>query len=165
MAEFVVAGPTRVCAVSGRTLTAGERFYGVLSESAGVVTRTDYAAECWTGPPPNAVAYWFGRIPEVNSPRRPTIDDAQLLALFTQLATAQDASRHQLRYAVTLLLMRRKKLKFEDVRRSADPGTPDVLIVRDARTGTRYDVPDPHLTEADLATVQDQVLSALGWTA
>ena len=62
---------------------------------------------------------------------------------------------------VALLLMRRKKLKFEDAQRK--PDGPDVLILRDGRTNKRLEVTDPRLTEEQIDAVQDEVFRVLGW--
>lgn len=158
MPEYAIAGPTRVCASSGRALAAGEKFYGVLAESAGKVARADYAVECWTGPPAGAIAFWQGRIPQDGAAKKPTFDEAHLGALFAQLAGAVEPERVNLRYAVALLLMRRKKLKFEDLKRTPER---DVLILRDAKSGTRHEVTDPRLSDAEIAAVQDQVFAVL----
>jgi hypothetical protein len=56
--------------------------------------------------------------------------------------------------------MRRKRFKFEDVRKDAAGET---LTVRDTRTGDRHAVADPGLTEAAMAAVQDEVFRVLGW--
>lgn len=159
--DFDIAGRVRVCAATGRELKPGERVYGVLTESAGKFVRADYAADAWTGPPPDAIAHWNGRIPSSDRTVKPTFNDTLLLDCFDHLAGAEDPSRVSFRYVVTLLLMRRKKLKFEDTRRKAD-GT-EVLVLRDARTGRRHEVPDPKLPDDQIEAVQRQVFQVLGW--
>lgn len=159
--EFAIQGPTRRCVASGRALMAGERYYGVLTEEDGKFVRRDYAAESWGGPPPDAIAHWAGRIPATDAPRKPTFNDGLLLDCFDHLAGSADPGRVNFRYVVALLLMRRKRLKFEDARRNPDGSS--VLVVRDARNGARHEVPDPKLTEAEIAAVQDEVFRVLGW--
>lgn len=159
--DFDTIGSTRRCAITGRELRAGERVYGVLTESAGQFARVDYSAEAWSGPPPEAIAHWCGRIPFTSRPAKPTFNDAILLDCFDHLAGATDPNRIHFRYVVALLLMRRKKLKFEDAKRKAD-GT-EILVLRDARTGRRQDVPDPKLSEDQIEAVQQQVFQVLGW--
>jgi len=65
------------------------------------------------------------------------------------------------RFVVALLLMRRKRLKFEDARRTSSGSF--VLVVRDARGGARYEVDDPRLDEAEIEAVQAEVFQVLGW--
>src|SRR5690349_13689558 len=124
--DVEIQGPTRVCAVSGRDLKPGERFYGVLVDTNGQFVRRDFAAEAWTTPPPGAVAYWAGRVPDAEKPRKPTFNDDLLLDCFHHLAATNEPDRLNFRYVVALLLMRRKRLKFEDAYR--DEHRRDVLM-------------------------------------
>jgi hypothetical protein len=161
MPEHDIAAPSRTCAASGRELAPGQRIVSLLVEDAGGWLRRDYAAEAWPGPPGACVAYWQGVVPDAGRPRKPVINDDLLLDLFRHLAESPDEQRMRFRYVVTLLLMRRKRLKFEDVKKT--PGG-DVLIVRDAKAGTRHEVPDPRLSDDAIAAVQDEVFHALGWS-
>ena len=61
---------------------------------------------------------------------------------------------------VALLLMRRKRFKFEDARKRDDR---DTLVVRDARTGRRHEVEDPQMTDPEIDAVRDEVFRVLGW--
>ena len=159
--EFDIQGPTRICAATGRELKPGDRFFAALSDRAGKFVRADYAAEVWKGPPEGTVAFWSGRVPASDKPRKPTFNDELLVDCFHHLATATEPERLNFRYVVALLLMRRKRLKFEDVKRT--DGGVHVLVVRDARGGTRYEVADPRLTEPEIETVQAEVFKVLGW--
>lgn len=160
MADYDIAGPTRRCAATGRELLPGDRFYAVLADEAGKFVRKDFAADAWGGPPAGAVAFWAGRVPPADRPRKPTVNDELLLDWFHHLAGSPDPARANLRYVAALLLMRRKRLKFEDLRRADGR---DVLVLRDAKSGGRHEVPDPRLTEAEIAAVQDEVFQAVGW--
>ena len=122
---------------------------------------TDYAAEKWPGPPDNAIAYWTGRVPPTDRPQKPVINDELLLDCFSRLADAVEPNQIRFRYVVSLLLMRRKRMKFEDAKRDANGQ--DVLVLRDAKTGDRFEILDPRLNEDETATVQDEVFQMLGW--
>jgi hypothetical protein len=160
-AEFDIQGPTRICAATVVELRAGDRFFAVLADEAGKFVRKDYAAGAWAGPPAGAIAHWAGRVPASDKPRKPTFNDDLLLDCFHHLGGATDPDRVNFRYVVALLLMRRKRLKFEDVRRAADGA--HVLVVRDAKGGARHEVADPRLTEPEIDAVQAEVFQVLGW--
>jgi hypothetical protein len=162
MIDYDIQAPSRVCAASGRELKPGERYWAVLTEEAGKLVRTDFAAEVWKGPPPGAIAYWKGKIPTAGQkPRKPLINDELLVDCFERLKDSTDPEGQNFRYVVALLLMRRKRFKFEDAGR--DEQGRDVLIVRESRDGTVHTVVDPRLDDEQIAAVQAEVFRVLGW--
>jgi hypothetical protein len=56
--------------------------------------------------------------------------------------------------------MRRKRLKFEQVK--TENGQ-ESLHLRCTRSGVRYEVVNPRLTEEEMIAVQDEVFKVLGW--
>ncbi|MFO0796849.1 MAG: hypothetical protein U0804_05185 [Gemmataceae bacterium] len=163
MTEYDIQGPARTCAVTGRELKPGDRFYAVLREDAGKLVRTDTAADAWAGPPAGVVAYWAGKVPAAaDKPRKPVVNDDVLVDAFDRLAGTADPDGRNFRYVAALLLMRRKRFKFEDAVRDAAGG--DVVVVRDARGGAVHHVADPHLTDEQVAAVQAEVFRVLGWS-
>jgi hypothetical protein len=161
MTDYEIQGPTRVCAATGRELKPGDRFCAHLTERDGKFVRTDYAADVWPGAPPEAVAHWSGRVPADDKPRKPVVNDEVLLGCFDRLKEATDADGLNFRYVAALLLMRRKRFRFEDVAR--DEAGRDVLILKDAKGGTVHQVIDPRLTDDQIAAVQAEVFRVLGW--
>ncbi|HEY1380798.1 MAG TPA: hypothetical protein VGF55_28610 [Gemmataceae bacterium] len=162
MTDYQLQAPTRRCHVTGRELRPGEKYVTALLDEAGRFVRRDFAPDAWAGPPPNAVGHWTARVPrDGEAPKRPPIDDDLLAECFHRLDGATDPDRVQFRYVVALLLMRRKRFKFEDVTKDVAGET---LLLRDARTGDRHAVADPGLTEAAMAAVQDEVFRVLGWS-
>jgi hypothetical protein len=162
MTEYDIQGPTRVCAATGRELKPGDRYFAALTEDAGKLVRIDYAADAWPGPPHGALAYWAGKVPTAgHKPRKPVINDDLLLDCFDRLKDSSDPDGLNFRYVATLLLMRRKRFKFEDA--SRDDHGRDVMIVRDTRGGAVYHVIDPRLTDDQIAAVQTEVFRVLGW--
>jgi hypothetical protein len=159
--DFDIQGLTRVCSATGRELKAGERYYAVLLDDAGKFVRKDFAVDAWAGPPAGAIAHWTGRVPASDRPRKPTFNEELLLDCFHHLSGSTEPGRVNFRYVVALLLMRRRRLKFEDVRQAE--GGAHVLVVRDAKGGARHEVPDPRLTEDEVAAVQVEVFRVLGW--
>jgi hypothetical protein len=160
MTNYQIHGPARVCAATGRELRPGEAVLSVLRDEDGQFVRTDYSADAWPGPPAGAIAWWAGRIPEAGRVGKPTINDDLLVDCFEHLADTADPARQKFRYVVALLLMRRKRFKFEDARKRDER---ESLVVRDAKSGRRFEVDDPQLTEPEMDAVRDEVFRVLGW--
>ncbi|MCS6863589.1 MAG: hypothetical protein RMJ56_14090 [Gemmataceae bacterium] len=162
MIDYEIQAPSRVCAATQRELKPGESYWAVLTEQSGKLVRRDFAAEAWSGPPPGAIAYWRGKVPVAGQkPRNPVINEELLVDCLERLKDRTEPEGQNFRYVVALLLMRRKRFKFEDAGRD-DQGR-DVLIVRDVRSGAVHTIVDPHVDDEQLAAVQADVFRVLGW--
>jgi hypothetical protein len=160
MTEYQIDANTRRCAASGRELRVGERFFSVLLQEGSKFVRRDFSGEAWQGPPHGAVGFWSGRIPAGAEPRRLPIDDDLLLDCLGRLEQEPDPARIRFRYVVALLLMRRKRLKFEEA--LTEDGE-EILLLRCPRSGDLHRVVNPRLTEDEMAAVQEEVFKVLGW--
>jgi hypothetical protein len=160
MTEYQIQPPSRRCTVTGRELKPGERFFTALLEEGEQFRRQDYSSEAWTGPPANAFGFWSGRVPSADPSRRPTIDDDLLADCFQRLEGQQEPHKLSFRYVLALLLMRRKRLRFEEAR--VESGR-EIMRLRCSRTREVYEVINPGLTADQLAAAQDEVFKLLGW--
>jgi hypothetical protein len=160
MIDYQIQPNTRRCAVSGRELRPGEKFVSVLLEEGGKLVRRDYGGDAWPGPPEGTIGFWSGRVPASEQSRRPRIDDDLLADCFLRLEGQAEPAQLNFRYVVALLLMRRKRFKFEEA--SAEGGQ-EVLKLRCTRTGAEHRVVNPRLTEDEMMAVQDEVFKVLGW--
>jgi hypothetical protein len=160
MTEYQIQANTRRCAATGRELQPGEKFYSVLFDEGGQFLRKDYSSEGWAGTPEGAFSFWTGRVPPAEGARRPRFDDDLLLDCFCRLEGQTEPDRINFRYVLALLLMRRRRLKFEEAKVAGDLET---LSLRCPRTGTQYQVLNPRLTETEMAAVQEEVFRVLGW--
>jgi len=177
--DYQIQTNTRRCALSGRSLEPGERFFTVLLDTGGNLERRDYCAEAWSGPPAEAFSFWSGRIAAPEAKRLPPIDTELLLECFQRLAGQDDPERISFRYIVALLLVRRKKLRLIDSEEIRGQGTTSpsgrgvgesgfsdsqsVIVVRNPQDGQVYKVIDPKLSADEMAAVQDEVYRLLGW--
>jgi hypothetical protein len=160
MIDYQIQPSSRRCFLTGRELQAGERCYSVLLDENGKLVRRDYSPEAWQGPPPEAFSFWAGRIPLPQGRRRPVFDDDVLLDCFHRLEGQPEPGRVKLRYVLGLMLLRRKRFRFEETRQEEGH---EVLVLRCTRTGTHHLVINPGLDEDELVAVQEDVFQALGW--
>src|SRR5437870_1409143 len=108
MTEYQIEANTRRCAVSGRELKVGEKFFSVLLDQGGKFVRQDFAAETWQGPPQGAFSFWSGKVPSQDDKRRARIDDELLADCFHRLEGQTEPAKVNFRYVLALLLMRSK---------------------------------------------------------
>jgi hypothetical protein len=114
--DFEIANCTRRCAIGGRALAPGESYYSTLHMERGVAVRRDYAAEAWTGPPADALAWWQSHVDD-GAARPQLAPNDVLLNLFAALA--EEPAEAEFRYVLGLLLLRRRLLRIASARHEA----------------------------------------------
>jgi hypothetical protein len=157
--DYAIHQSSYRCARTGRELRPGERFYSVVYDRGGELTREDVGVEAWQGPPADAFSFWLGRVPPSEQNRRPRFDDELLLDFFQRFAGEAEPRKVSFRYILALLLMRRKRLKFEEARQDGDR---ELLALRCPQTRKLHLVIDPKLADQELADVQEAVHRILG---
>jgi len=161
MTDYHIQPPTRRCVATGRELQVGERYFTALVESGDHFQRQDFAAEAWKGPPSGAFSYWVGKVPTTPEHQKPRFDDNLLEDCFERLDNPTETGRINFRYVLALLLVRRKRLRFDETRHY---GEEERLLLSCPRTGRRWEVLNPHLSDAEMKDVQDEVFQVLGWS-
>jgi hypothetical protein len=161
MTEYQIQPNTRRCAVTGRELRPAERYFTALLEADGQFVRQDYSVEAWKGPPEGAFSFWSGVVPTDSEARKPRFDDDLLTECFERLEGQTEPRRLSFRYVIALLLMRRKRLKFEEARTEGDH---EILTLRCMRSGARHEVVNPGISEDEMVAVQEEVFQVLGWS-
>ena len=97
--------------------------------------RVDIAAEAWSGPPADSIAWWRCRHPAAHQVGR---EPAPADALLDALEALEDSPDEPLRYLLALQLVRRRVLRMPDSREAHDD--PDVLVLSCRRRGRDYRV-------------------------
>lgn len=158
--DYQIQPNSRRCTATGRELRPGERYFSVLLEVNHHLVRQDFSCEAWQGPPPGTYSFWTGRVPAADEKRRPPIDDELLVECLERLEGQTDQEKMQFRYVIALLLIRRKRLRLEEV---ATREGRETLVMRCPRSRQKYEVPNPGLTPERMTAVQDEVFRVLGW--
>ncbi len=153
--DFEVQRCTRRCAQTDRPLAVGETCYSVLEASASEVVRKDFCADVWRGPPDSAIAWWRSRVPEQTARKVKLAPNDVLLELFDQLADQHE--QQDLRYVLTLLLIRRRVVRID----MPDDGAADVICVYCPKRDATYSVAVAMPDQARIDQIQQQLSDLL----
>ena len=157
MLDFEVQRCSRRCHKTNRELQPGETVYSVLVAEGAAVLRHDYAAEAWEGPPAEAVGWWKAKMPDAQSKRIHWAPNDVLLHYFLQLEGRPD--QPDMRYVLTLLMIRRRVVRLEDTAR--EPSGQEVLVVFCPRNETEYRVPVVTPDQERTRQLQDELAQLL----
>ncbi|HYO26059.1 MAG TPA: hypothetical protein VEQ85_14040 [Lacipirellulaceae bacterium] len=133
--DFEIASCTRRCAVGGRPIAPGERYYSTVHLEGPAAVRRDYAAEAWSGPPEGVLAWWESRMDGSARTSAPLAPQDMLLDAFAGLA--EQPAESEFRYVLGLLLLRRRLLKL-DSRRTDEKG--ELLVLDCPRRDEQYEL-------------------------
>ncbi len=131
--DFEAPSFTRHCAATGREFSPGERYYSVLLADGADVKRLDYSLESWQGPPEKSIGFWKAQTPDKDSRKKHWAPNDVMLQFFDELGTQPD--KWDMRYVLTLLLVRRRVFRLEDERRD-ERGTPVAEVYCSKRNAT-----------------------------
>jgi len=128
--EFEVQRFTRRCHETERELTPGETFYSALFDEPGGVTRRDYCADAWQGPPEDAVSSWKSQVPAPTSTKVNWAPNDVMMHYFETLEN--EPEKADFRYVLTLLMIRRRILQFEATADDAEDAMAELVEEADA---------------------------------
>jgi hypothetical protein len=158
MKDWKVGKGSRACAATGRAFEPGEVYYSALLEEGEGFRRLDYAADAWaevnTG---TLFSFWKTRMPtedEGQSSRPRTVDTEVIHAVFRRLADAEGPEKQTFRYLLALMLVRKRRLRLDDIRRDGDV---EVLEVWDRTASETATVVNPEASAEALDAAQREL--------
>jgi len=154
MADWKITKPLGVCAGSEKDIEPGKEFFATLVETAAGLERRDYSVDFWAEHKPDVYCYWKSVMPLPDEKKKLFVDDDMLMAFFERLTEEQDPEKVNFRFVLTLILMRKRVLKY-DSSRSEDGQEIWALKV----TGQQRSVEavNPHLTEDKIEELSGQL--------
>ena len=156
--NWPIESPTGRCAATGRAFQEGEEYFSVLFEEGESFRRADYSLEAWHGPPDAAYCHFKSRVPIRKKQKRWLADDEVLESFFLRLEGEQEPVRIQFRFVLALILMRKRRVRYEGS--AVDNGTEwwTVTLMRDRST---HRVANPRLAADQLEEVSRQLSGIL----
>jgi hypothetical protein len=156
--DFDISRCTRRCAALHRELAPGETFYSVLVAQGGGVTRVDYSEAGWQGAPEGAIGWWKSQMPDASGVKKASLaPNDVILQYFEQLEN--DPSRHDLRYVLALLMVRRRIMRLEDTEK--DEHGQETLVLHCPRNEIEYRTPVITPTPARADEIQQELTKLL----
>lgn len=158
MADWEIKKPLGQCCGTGRPFEIGEEFFAALVETPQGLERRDFSAAFWNEQKPAVYCFWKSRMPSPEQKKRLFIDDEMLMAFFERLAEETEPEKIHFRFVLTLILMRKRRLKYDGC---AFENGREVWSVRIAGQDRLEKVINPQLTEEQIEGLTDQMSQIL----
>ena len=154
MSDYEIAHQTGVCAVTQRTLQPGEQFYAVLFETPDGFERRDYSAEAWENPPEHSFSYWKSRVPQKQEKKRLFVNNDVMIDILLRLADREEEVKQHFRFVLSLILMRKRLLKYEQTVHEEGVEFWHMRLTRDQSLQA---VVNPRMTDDQIAVVSAEL--------
>lgn len=172
MDEWEINKPLGQCCGTGERIEPGQEYYAALVESEEGLQRRDFCTEYWQSEKPNVFCYWKSKLPRPDEKKRIFVDDEMLMAFFERLAEETQQEKINFRFVLTLILMRKKRLKYDSSRRqaSSDRSASRCGEIKDNKEVWRLkkvgetefvEVINPHLDEEQIGQLASQLSQIL----
>jgi len=154
MDEWEIDKPLGQCYGTGKKIEYGEEYFAALVETDEGLQRRDFCAAYWQAEKPDVFCYWKSRLPRPDQKKRIFVDDEMLTAFFERLAEETEQEKINFRFVLALILMRKRRLKYESSKTDGDKEIWCLRVVGDKQT---VEVINPHLDEEQIEQLTSQV--------
>jgi hypothetical protein len=154
MADWQISKSLGACYGTNKNFEYGEEYFAALVETEEGLQRRDYSCEYWESEKPEVYCYWKTKLPNPEQKKQIFVDDEMLMAFFERLATETEQEKINFRFVLTLILMRKRKLKYDSSRIEDSVETWSLRVVGDKNI---VEVVNPHLNEEQIEELSSQV--------
>ncbi len=155
MTDFEIGRSGGKCHGCQQALPEESDFHSAIFESAAGFERRDFCGACWQGPPADSFCQFRTRLHTRQARQRVLVDDNVLLDFFQRLGEhGDDPVKRDFRFVLSLILLRKRLLKFDRTIRDSRGDAWQVRLVRD---GSLHQVIDPQLDEARIQLLSSEL--------
>ena len=157
MSDWEINKPLGQCFGSGRRIEHGQEYFGALVVAEEGLQRRDFCAEYWESEKPDVFCHWKTRLPEPGQKKQLFVDDQMLMSFFERLARETDQEKIDFRFVLTLILMRKRLLKYSESRTEDGKEIWRLRIPGDKSAEGMVEVVNPHLDAEQIEQLSSQM--------
>lgn len=154
MADWEIKKTIGQCSGTGREFEIDEEYFAALVEGEEGLQRRDFSLAYWEAEKPPVYCFWKTKMPNPEQKKKVFINDEMLMAFFDRMAEETDADKVNFRFVLTLILMRKRKLKYDGCR--IEDGQ-EIWTLKVTGQDRAADVVNPHLTEDQIESLSAQM--------
>ena len=134
MADWEIKKTLGECCATGEEFQVGQEYFAALVETDEGLQRRGFSVEFWEQQKPGVYCFWKTKIPDSAQKKKIFVDDEMLMTFFERLATETDEEKVNFRFVLTLVLMRKRKLKYDSSETSDGRETWTLKVTGENRT-------------------------------
>ena len=154
MADWEIKKSLGVCFGTGQDIQPGQDYYAALIETEEGFERRDFSIDYWDQQKPQTYCFWKAAMPHPDEKKKIFVDDDMLISFFERLEKETDPEKVNFRFVLTLILMRKRKLKYDSGKQINGQ---EVWTLRVTGEKTTTDVINPRLGEEQIEQLSSQI--------
>lgn len=154
MAEWEIKKTLGQCTGTDREFEIGEEYFAALVEGEEGLERLDFSIDYWNEAKPAVFCFWKTKMPNPELKKKVFVDDEMLMSFFDRLAEETETEKVNFRFVLTLILMRKRKLKYDSCEMVDGD---EVWTLKVTGQGRLEKVINPHLTEDQIEGLTSQM--------
>ena len=155
MADWEIEKTLGQCSGTERKFEVGEEYFAALTLNAEGFHRMDYSVEYWQQDRPEVYCFWKTRMAAPDQKKKKMfVDDDMLMSFFDRLAEETEQDKVNFRFVLTLILMRKRKLKYDSSKVADGDEVWTMKVTGQART---VEVVNPDLNEDQISELSEQM--------
>ena len=155
MDEWEIDKPLGQCYGTGKKIECGEEYFGALVETEEGLQRRDFCANYWQAEKPEVFCYWKTKLPSGDEKKQIFVDDEMLMAFFERLEGEREQEKINFRFVLALVLMRKRRLKYDSTRIEDDKEIWRLRIVGSDKEFV--EMINPRLDEEQIGQLSSQI--------
>ena len=162
MAEWEIKKTVGKCVATDHEFEVGEEYFASLVSTEEGLVRQDFCVDYWNEHHPEVYCFWKSKMPHPEQKKKKLfVDDAMLMAFFDRLEEETEKQKIDFRFVLMLILMRKRKLKYESSRlekgQTEDDHSTEIWTLKVTGQDRTVDVVNPHLDEDQIEELSGQM--------
>jgi hypothetical protein len=154
MVEWEIKKTLGQCAGTEQEFAVGQEYFAALVAIDKGFERRDFSVDYWLENKPEVYCFWKTKMVDPAHKKKLFIDDEMLMSFFERLGEETDKEKVNFRFVLTLVLMRKRKLKYlSDAIRDGR----EIWHMRVAGQGREVTVVNPHLSEDQIEELSEHM--------
>jgi len=154
MADWEIKKTLGQCYGTGNEFEVGQEYFSALVETDEGFQRRDFSVDYWDSEKLTVYCFWKTKRPDVERKKQIFVDDEMLMTFFERLAEETEQDKINFRFVLTLILMRKRKLKYDS---SEIKQGQELWTLRVTGENRNVEVVNPNLTEDQIAELSLQM--------
>lgn len=153
--EWKINKGSNGCVMCGKEFSEEEEYFSALFDEANAFLRKDFCASCWdkdkeSGP----FSFWKTKVPKKDKPPQKFANVEVFLDIFAKLEGNNDPRQKNLRYVLSLYLIRKKIFKLDSWQKKDGA---EIITVYYPKGDRKYDVFNPDLKDDEIDAITSEM--------